>query len=236
MVQRSVQFGFRIRDYHFKFSNDGMNWTTIQRGDQITASTPDYYAVRLDDAVRARYIRLVVGHSLNQNPLVIVEFEVYYDDGTVTLPPVGNLPDANLNLAHRDTGAVMGASSSHPARPATLANDGVRHSYPRYSWQAADVDAQYLYVDFGEVRNFNHVRIYQAGTRIRNFTFKYYADGTWHPFFTGNGSSIMVESPVSFDYRHGATIQSQRVKLHSAQSSQPLMPIAVFQFEVYYMP
>ena len=146
-----------------------------------------------------------------------------------------NTPCPTTNLARDITGAVMTASSSNPHRIPSRANNGVQFGGVIESWLAADSGPQWLTVDFGEQRNFNTVRIFQAGTRIRDYRIEYSNDGVnwtviraWH--------SIMIQSPQYYQYRHPTTITARYVRLFSGHSAQAATPIGVFEFEVYYLP
>jgi len=150
-----------------------------------------------------------------------------------------NLPCQNTNLARDYRGSVMTASSEGPNRPAILTNNGVRSGLPRDSWIALGVGNEYLMVDFGQQKNFNTVRIYQAGMRISNYRFEFSNDGhTWTPFHSG--SRMLVESQVGaenhYEARVANTMQAQFVRLFSENSNHATTPIAIFEFEVYYLP
>jgi len=146
-----------------------------------------------------------------------------------------NPPCEDTNLARDFRGAVMTASSEHPQRPATLTNNGIRSGLPRYSWIAEGVGSEWLMVDFGQMRSFNTVRIYQAGMRISDYRFEYSVDGEhWTSFH--QGSRMLVESPNHYEARAENTMHAQFVRLYSGRSNHPTTPIAVFEFEVYYLP
>lgn len=148
-----------------------------------------------------------------------------------------NLPCYDTNLA-RDIRTVMTASSEvGPRRSPVFANNGVRHNtlVADFSWQAAGVGNEWLMADFGRQRNFNTVRIYQAGMRIRDYRFEYSNDGvTWNTFRAGH--QIIVESPNYYEVRVPDTTQARFVRLFSERSNHATTGIAVWEFEVYYMP
>ncbi|MCL2360577.1 MAG: discoidin domain-containing protein [Defluviitaleaceae bacterium] len=145
----------------------------------------------------------------------------------------GNLPCPTTNLARDIHGAVMSASSYMPARPHTRANNGIRDGAATQSWSATGIGQEWLQVDFGEVRNFNHIRIYQGGNRIMNYSFQYSNDGiTWTTI--RSGTRIMEATPNYYEFTHHTTIQARYVRLVSGNSTGAT-PIVVFEFEVYYM-
>jgi len=146
-----------------------------------------------------------------------------------------NPPCPDTNLAHNSLGAVMTASSEHPQRRAILTNNGVRSGLPATAWIASGVDNEWLMVDFGQIRSFNTVRIYQAGMRISDYRFEYSVDGSsWNSLH--QGSRMLVESPNHYEVRAENTIHARFVRLYSGRSNHPTTPIAIFEFEVYYLP
>ena len=235
-IVRIHQFGPRIMNYRFEHSNDGINWTVFHTGTQMRTVVPDFYEVRLATAANAQFIRLFVGNSLNDTPVVVVEFEVFYGSADPVTPPVTVLP--GINIAHQNQGAAATASSPGLAnRPASRVNDGVTFGQPIESWIAPTSGAEYIRIDFGQERIFNTIRIYQAGTRIRNYTFQYSHDGVnWN--YISSGSAIMVAStatvPNGYQVDIPTPIQARFVRLHSEFSSQPATPIALFEFVVGY--
>jgi len=189
--------------------------------------------------------RLWINHEHLQNPGDTIQLSVFRgalgaasapaQRSYVTLKRGGfNLPCHDTNLACSSLGAEMTASSEHPQRPATLTNDGVTSGLPRYSWLAEGVGSEWLMVDFGQIRSFDAVRIYQAGMRISDYRFEYSVDGGhWNPFH--QGSRMLVESPNHYEVRTENTIHAQFVRLYSGRSNYPTTPIAAFEFEVYYL-
>jgi len=150
------------------------------------------------------------------------------------MPQQGNSPCPTTNLAHNTQGVTMTASSYVPARPARMANNGVREGAATQSWAATGINQEWLQVDFGEVRNFNHIRIFQGGNRIMDYSFQYSNDGvTWNTFHYG--FRIMQATPIYYEFTHSTTIQARYVRLFSQRSSG-VQPIVVFEFEVFYMP
>jgi len=146
----------------------------------------------------------------------------------------GNQPCPNTNLARNTQGAIMTASSYAAARPAIMANNGVREGAAINSWSATGINQEWLQVDFGEVRNFNHIRIFQGGNRIMDYSFQYSNDGiTWTTI--RSGTRIMAATPAYYEFTHPTTIQARYVRLVSERSSG-VLPIVVFEFEVFYMP
>ena len=145
-----------------------------------------------------------------------------------------NTPCPDTNLACSSLGAVMTASSEHPQRRAALTNNGTRSGLPATAWIASGVGSEWLMVDFGQIRSFNTVRIYQAGMRISDYRFEYSVDGSsWTSFH--QGSRMLVESPNHYEARVENTIHAQFVRLYSGRSNHPTTPIAAFEFEVYYL-
>ena len=144
----------------------------------------------------------------------------------------GNAPCADTNLARA---ATMSASSEEPARPAVRANNGVREGAVTNSWSATTPGQEWLMVDFGELVNFNHIRIFQGGNRIADYRFEYSEDGVnWTTF--RSGARIMEAVPAAhYSFTTDATIQARYVRLFSGRSFG-VLPIVVFEFEVFYMP
>ena len=146
---------------------------------------------------------------------------------------IGNTPCAATNLAHNSQGTLMSASSSQGVRTADRANNGITTGAVN-SWEAASAGQEWLMADFGEQRNFNHIRIFQGGNRIADYRFEYSNDGVnWTTIRTG--SRIMEQNPAYYEFRHPTTIQARYVRLFSERSFG-VLPIVVFEFEVYYMP
>jgi len=145
-----------------------------------------------------------------------------------------NTPCQDTNLARDYRGAVMTASSEGIHRRAEFTNNGVHNSMAD-SWIALGVAEEWLMVDFGKVNNFNSVRIYQAGTRIRDYRFEHSIDGVnWTVFHTGD--HMRVQSPDHDEVRVENAIQVRFIRLVSGRSNQPTTPIAIHEFEVYYLP
>ena len=145
-----------------------------------------------------------------------------------------NLPCATTNLARDILGSVMTASSEASGRPAIRANNGIREGAATQSWSATGIGQEWLMVDFGQVRNFNHIRIFQGGNRIADYSFEYSNDGVnWTIFHSG--TRIMPATPAYYEFTHPTTIQARYVRLVS-QRSNGVLPIVVFEFEVYYLP
>ena len=145
----------------------------------------------------------------------------------------GNTPCPTTNLARA---ATMNASSSQGVRTPDRANNGIHSGAVTNSWFAAGIGHEWLEVNFGELRNFNHIRIYQGGNRITDYRFEYSIDGVnWTTFHCGDGMRIMEVTPDAYYFTHPSTIQAQFVRLVSERSIG-VTPIAVFEFEVYYLP
>jgi len=143
----------------------------------------------------------------------------------------GNSACENTNLA---LGATMTASSAQGVRTADRANNGIRSGAATDSWSATGIGQEWLMVDFGEQLNFNHIKIYQGGNRIANYRFEYSNDGVnWTIFHFGN--RIMEATPVYYEFATSTRIQAQFVRLLS-ENSFGVLPIVVFEFEIYYMP
>ena len=150
---------------------------------------------------------------------------------TAMWEPDGNAPCADTNLARA---ATMSASSAQGVRTADRANNGIREGAVTNSWFAAGIGQEWLMVDFGEPVNFNHIRIFQAANRIANYRFEYSNDGVnWTTFRSGN--RIMEATPAYYGFTTDTTIQARFVRLFS-ENSIGVTPIAVFEFEVFYMP
>jgi len=216
---RIYQGGNRIADYRFEYSNDGVNWTTFHSGLRMMPATPAFYEYFHPTTIQARYVRLVSERSNGVLPIVVFEFEVYYNPG---------------NLAHYTQGATMSASSYMQARPYWRANNGIREGVATQSWSATDIGQEWLRVDFGQIQEFNHIRIFQGGNRITDYRFEYSNDGVnWTTFHSG--LRMMQATPAHYAYTHHATIHAQYVRLVSDRSSG-VLPIVVFEFEVYHMP
>ena len=128
----------------------------------------------------------------------------------------------------------MSASSSQGVRTADRTNNGIREGAVTNSWFAAGIGQEWLMVDFAEQLNFNHIRIYQAANRIANYRFEYSNDGVnWTEFHSGN--RIMEATPIHYAFTTPTTIQARYVRLFS-ENSIGVTPIAVFEFEVYFLP
>jgi len=142
-----------------------------------------------------------------------------------------NLPCNNTNLARQES-VVMHSSSDAPPRFASNANNGILT--PQNGWSASGVGEEWLKVDFGEVQNFNHIRLYQASTRIANYVFEYSIDGDiWTPFH--DGMRMMDAHPTPYLVTSLTTIQARYVRLTSGQAFGNTTPIVVIEFEVYYL-
>ena len=88
--------------------------------------------------------------------------------------------------------------------------------------------------DFGQQLNFNTVRIFQGANRIADYRFEYSNDGVnWTTFHSG--TRIMEATPDYYEFRNPLTIQAQFVRLFSERSIG-VTSIAVFEFEIYYLP
>ena len=224
---RIYQAGNRIADYRFEYSNDGVSWTTFHSGRRIMVETPGYYNFTNPWTIEARFVRLLSERSAGVLPIAVFEFEIYY----VICESEMNTPCAETNLA---LGALMSASSTQNARTADRANNGIRGGTALDSWSAAGIGQEWLMVDFGRQLNFNTVRIYQIGNRIMDYQFEYSNDGVnWTTFHSG--SRIMVDSPGHYEFIHPSTIEARFVRLLSERSIG-VLPIMVFEFEIYYMP
>ena len=164
----------------------------------------------------------------------------FYNGHTVSIPGynrlftfviiIGNAPDANRNLSHHY--ATMTASSQfHPANPPHHAND---NNPLANVWRplTPGPGPEYLTAEFVDVINFNQIRIYQNGNRIRNYRLKYSIDDvTWNILHTEHAAPPSPTSTYSF----GNTITARYVRLvigHSFNNN----PAAVFQFDIRYMP
>ncbi|MCL2400391.1 MAG: discoidin domain-containing protein [Defluviitaleaceae bacterium] len=147
------------------------------------------------------------------------------------------------NLARDYRGAVMSASSSlNAARNAAWTNNGIRYvlpplPLPHPSWQALTDGPEYLMVDFGEIKEFNRVVIFQNAHRIRNYALEYSIDGAiWYALTQGNNFAQTNSYGISFlDYMHHERVAGQFVRLRIGHSSLAT-PVSVFEFEVYNMP
>jgi len=155
----------------------------------------------------------------------------------------GNLPCAETNLARNIQGATMTASSGNAGVrvPSNTINgfkdpNVAQAQLNANSWIAASPGVEYLQLNFGEERNFNNIRVYQLGNRIENYRFEYLNDvGQWVMFHYGGrmmpGSSTLP--PYAFTTQ--TTIRAQYIRMVS-ENSIGVTPIAVLEFEVYYMP
>lgn len=145
----------------------------------------------------------------------------------------GNTP-SDINLALNTQGAVMSASSAQGVRTADRANNGVREGAVTNSWSAAGVNQEWLMVDFGEQRNFNTVWIFQGGSRIMDYRFEHSNDGVNWTVFHSSPNRMLPATPAVYEVTTSATTQARFIRLVSERSSGAA--IAVFEFEVYYMP
>jgi len=170
-------------------------------------------------------------------PIILTPGFTLFARAIWTPADTGNRPDATANLARNYTGATMFASSvNEGARGSLHTNNGVRSgAVANNSWLAASAGEEWLQVNFGEVRNFNNVRIYQPennGHRITDYRLEHSNDGVhWVEFHSNAGR---MAGP-RFEFTNETTIQAQFVRVVSARSFG-VTPIAVFEFEVYYMP
>jgi len=145
-----------------------------------------------------------------------------------------NAPCPYRNLARDTEGSIMTASSYVAARPAIRANNGIHEGAATQSWAAVGVNQEWLQVDLGQVRNFNHIRIFQGGNRITDYSLEYSNDGIhWHQLHSG--LRIMEQTPAYYEFIHNTTVQARYVRLLSERSIG-VLPIVVFEFEVYYLP
>lgn len=168
-----------------------------------------------------------------------IEIElIEYQEAPIEVNPTN--PRDGSNIAYQRTGAVMGASSSlNLQRLPSWANNGI--SAPplaNQSWQAAEPAnaPQYLYVDFGEVREFNRVVIFQNGFRILGYRLSYSVDGiTWNTFLDGDHLRLTTEAGVPFEHLHYERLAGRFVRL-DIDLSINVTPVSIFEFEVYNMP
>jgi len=143
---------------------------------------------------------------------------------------IGNLPCAETNLART---AAMSASSADGVRTADRANNGILTGAAN-SWSAASAGQEWLMADFGQPLNFNHINLYQGGNRIANYRFEHSNDGVnWTKF--RSGARIMEQGATPYSFTTPSTITARYVRLFSANSFG-VLPIVVFEFEIYYMP
>ena len=222
-----VQLSASVEGYNI--TDQTVTWEVW--GGTVLSITPYYIRILAPDYVPPWY-SLYVWATSAMDTNVVSGLAIQYESIGAGIPPCDNdivLP----NLAHYSQGAVMSASSEHPARPAVRANNGVRSGPAIDSWSATGIGQEWLMVDLGQVRNFNHIRIYQGGNRITNYSFQYSNDGvTWTTFHTG--TRIMEATPVRYQFTHHTTIQARYVRLLS-EASIGVLPIVVFEFEVYYV-
>jgi len=142
----------------------------------------------------------------------------------------GNTPYADTNLART---ATMSASSADGVRTANRANNGILTGATN-SWAAAGAGQEWLMADFGQPLNFNHINLYQGGNRIANYRFEHSNDGVnWTEF--RSGARIMEQGATPYSFTTPSTITARYVRLFSANSFG-VLPIVVFEFEIYYMP
>jgi len=193
---------------------------------------------------RAFSFRLMINSGHLQNPGDFIPVRLALPESGPGIVPVRtyktiirgplNAPCQDTNLARDYLGAVMTASSEGPNRRAEFTNNGVHNSIAD-SWIAQGVAEEWLMVDFGKVNNFNTVRIYQAGTRIRDYRFEHSIDGVnWTVFHAGD--HMLVQSPNHYEVRVGNAIQARFIRLVSSKSNHSITPIAIHEFEVYYLP
>ena len=156
-------------------------------------------------------------------------------------------PRDGTNIAYRGTGAVMDASSTFNNsfnRMPWRANDGVyTPASLGESWQADGPQdmAQWLKVDFGEVREFNRVVIFQNGNRIRDYELEYSVDGvTWYPLSSGFIPALLpgpIPQVFIYDYTHTERVAGKYVRLNMGLSvAANGMPVSIIEFKVYNMP
>jgi len=140
----------------------------------------------------------------------------------------GNTPDPNRNLTHYY--ATMTASSSfNPINtPPHHAND---NNTTANVWRPVAPGSGYLTARFDEAKNFNQVRIYQNGNRIRDYTIKYSNDGViWNILYSG---IVPLASTSTYSFTNTITAQYVRLVIGHSLSDNPA---AVFQFDIRYMP
>jgi len=140
----------------------------------------------------------------------------------------GNTPDPDRNLTHYY--ATMTASSSFNPNTTPPQNTNDNNTTANL-WRPAAPGSGYLTARFNEAKNFNQIRIYQNGNRIRDYQLKYSNDGvTWNILHAGTATPAFVST-----YPFSNTITAQYVRLvigHSLNDN----PAAVFQFDIRYMP
>jgi len=164
---------------------------------------------------------------------VLNNYDINYTGRLGQTPDGGNTP-SDINLALNTQGAVMSASSAQGVRTADRANNGVREGAVTNSWSAAGVDQEWLMVDFGKQRNFNTVRNFQGGSRIMDYRFEHSNDGVNWTVFHSSPNRMLPATPAFYEVTTPATTQARFIRLVSERSSGAA--IAVFEFEVYYMP
>jgi len=135
------------------------------------------------------------------------------------------------NIAHVSQGTVMTASSVGSGRTADRANNGILNV--ANSWMAASPGQEYLQANFGVPRTFNHIRIFQGGSRITRYQLQYSHNGSdWNTFHQYTNPTSRL--PEVFTLPLDTPIRAQYVRILSGASSGAA--IVIWEFEVYFLP
>lgn len=127
------------KSYQVQVSNDAVNWRTVQ---QINGNSITNNAILLD-GVAARFVRLNLLTSVNNNGFSIDEFQIYGDS-------IAN-PVQNIALNKPATSS----SNSTAAFAAANATDGDFTT----RWASGTTDPQWIYVDLGTTYNVTNVNV-----------------------------------------------------------------------------
>jgi|GEM_PF-2686421 len=176
-------------------------------------------------SVRAKLLAMVLASMLSLPILIAMAFTDYQIQA---VPGSSNIPNAARNLAFYY--ATMTASSTlNPVNtPASHTND---NNSIHGLWRPNTAGYEWLTARFNEPKNFNQIRIYQHGNRIRNYRIEYSHNGAnWNLLH----SRASTPEPLS-TYFFSTSITAQYVRLsigYSFVNNQ----VAILQFDIRYMP
>ena len=145
-----------------------------------------------------------------------------------TLTAANNPQNAAVSLTQRY--ATMTSSDSY--NPPHHTNDG---NMLGALWRAVSPGRNvWLQADFNAPKNFNFIRIYQHGNRMRDYRLEYH-DGTgWTTLHSAWAPPAAIST-----YFFNTTITAQTVRLSVAQSlghNQVENPVTLVQFDIRYIP
>ena len=153
--------GAYATDYELLISEDGDNYTTISHTTDWTTTETETSGIfnvgkqetKLDNLVKARYIKGILKKCNSQWAMTVCEIEVYKrkaGSGDTPTVPEDNTP-MNTNLALEKT--VTASSEFYPASNAVLGKFD-------FYWVANAVGNQWLKIDLGKEYTINNIDIY----------------------------------------------------------------------------